>query len=340
MTLHFRAILSTLWQMKFVGDKPIQNEFIVETSTGARKVVVEFAAHKDLAFVDRWRETLGTNPEPKQRETVELAQLAKARYYADSGLGQPYIEAAEDMRAYIDGDPQCEIAGFSVLECDWFPGSKVIGLCHFRRTWCNNMVVDYLSNHPLIQRHLEDPRYKVRGIGTALLCFLSRMAIAHSCDLIWGEATHGSHTYYEHVFELKLESVKDLFVIPRTNFTKCANRKLDWQSEKDVNTMNMEAVRQLYDIEESHPPLVGNRTFMVGPRRQLINHFLELSREVQNEIAQALGLLREGDSNILEDQWCGVLFQRANKEGKLRELWNEVEKRHDKGEPEKNPFVR
>jgi hypothetical protein len=34
----------------------------------------------DLLFVEKWRDTLGTNPEPKQREAVDLAQLAQERF--------------------------------------------------------------------------------------------------------------------------------------------------------------------------------------------------------------------------------------------------------------------
>jgi hypothetical protein len=324
--------------MIFVGDKPIRNEFIVKTSTGPRKVALKFAAHGDLGFVDRWRETLGDNPNSKQRETVEFAHLAKQRYYADSGVGQPYISDAADMRAHIENDPECEVAGFVLLKSDWFPAPDVIGLCHFRRTWCNNIVIDYLSSHPLLHGRGEDPRYKVSGIGGVLMCFVSRLAVECSSDRIWGEATPNSHGFYEYIF--KLDSVKDLFVIPKDSFMMWANSKLDWQSDGEVNTMNMAAVKEMYAIEDLHPPLVGNRTFMVGPKRQLINHFLELSREAQNEIAQSLGLFSEGDSDILEDQWCGVLFQRANQSGKMRELWNEVEKRHENGEPEKNPFIR
>ncbi len=292
----------------------------------------------DLSFVEKWRETLGTSPEPKQREAADLAQLARERFFADSKVGQPYLRTADDLDDQIHRDPQCEVGGFILLKCEWFADSKTIGLCHFRRTWCNNIVVDYLANHPLTLREAEDGPQKVKGIGTAMLCFVSRMAIRAACGHIWGEATLGSHPYYEHIFEI--HGVQDLFVIPRDNFAKCANRKLDWQTKKDVNTMNMEAVQELYDVEEKHPPLVGNRTQMVGSRRQLIHHFLDLPRYTQDQIAQILGLLKEGDSDILEDQWCGVLFQRADQGGKLRELWDEVEKRHDNGEPEKNPFVR
>jgi hypothetical protein len=136
-----------------------------------------------------------------------------------------------------------------------------------------------------------------------------------------------------------LERVKDLFVIPRENITMCANRKLDWQSKTEVNTINLESVKELYEVEATHPPLAGDRTLMAGSRRQLISHFLDLPRHEQDEIAQTLGLLKDEDSEVLEDEWCGVLFQRANQAGKLHELWNEVEKRHEKGEPEKNPFV-
>jgi hypothetical protein len=179
--------------------------------------------------------------------------------------------------------------------------------------------------------------YKVKGTGTALLCFLSRIAVSASCEHIWGEATLDSHPYYKNLFAL--DSVKDLFVIPHHSFTACANRNLDWQTKEDLNTMNMESVQELYDVEEKHPPLVGNRTQKVGSRRQLIQHFLDLPRHIQDEVAQTLGLLGDGDSDILEDQWCGVLFQRVDRSGKLRELWEQVEKRHEDGEPEKNPFV-
>jgi hypothetical protein len=291
----------------------------------------------DLSFVERWRATLGTNPDPKQKEAVELAQLARERFFADSGVGQPYLTRSEDLREQIDRDPQCEVGGFILLKCEWFIPSRIIGLCHFRRTWCNNIVVDYLATHPLALREAKDPQFRVKGIGTGLLCFVSRMAIGNACGNIWGEATSGSHPFYEYLFAL--EKVGDLFVIPPDNFALCANRELDWQPENDVNTMNMASVQELYDVEEKYPPQVGNRTSVTGSKRQLIDHFLDLPRYTQDEIAQTLGLLKDGDANILEDQWCGVFFQRSAQSGKLRELWDEVEKRHENGEPEKNPFV-
>lgn len=302
------------------------------------KAVVEFATFGDLSFVERWREALGTNPEPRQREGADLARLAKERYLADAGVDQPYISDAAEVKSHIEREPKCEIGGFILLKCDWFPESNVIGLCHFRRTWCNNIVVDYLAKHPLTLGSKREDRHKVGGIGPALLCFVCRIALEHSCSLLWGEATSISHTFYEDFFSLGKDRVQDIFMVPPEQIATGADRNLDWRSETNVNRMNMQAVQTLYEVEEKHPPLIGNRAVMAGSKRQLINHFHELSRSVQSEIAEALGLLKKGDSDILADEWCRVLFQRASQSGRLRDLWTEVERRHEFGEPENNPF--
>jgi hypothetical protein len=300
--------------------------------------VVQFATFCDLSFVERWRETLGTNPEPRQREAADLAKLAKDRYLADTAVGQTYIYDTAEVKGHIEREPECEIGGFILLKCDWFSEANVIGLCHFRRTWCNHISVDYLAKHPLTLGTKTEDRHKVGGIGPALLCFVCRIAVEHSCNLLWGEATSISHMFYEDFFSLGEGKVKDLFTVSQEQIAKGAERNLDWRSKTEVNKMNMQAVQTLYEVEEKHPPLIGNRASMTGSRRQLINHFYDLSRSLQDEVAEALGLLEKGDNDILEDEWCRVLFQRASQAGKLRDLWVEVEKRHDDGEPENNPF--
>lgn len=56
----------------------------------------------------------------------------------------------------------------------------------------------------------------VRGVATALLVFISRLALQRKCDLIWGEATQNSHVFYERTFGL--DNVRDSFSIPRDRF--------------------------------------------------------------------------------------------------------------------------
>lgn len=336
LALLFCVSQSTLWQVGIHGGLAIPTEFFVEVNGVPHKAVAEFATPGGLSFVERWRETLGANPEPIQWEAADLAKLARDRYLADSGVGQLYIGATADVKTYIEREPLCEIGGFILLKCTWFAESEVIGLCHFRRTWCNHIVVDYLAKHPLTLGSKRQDQHKVKGIGPALLSFLCQIAVEHSCPLLWGEATQISWEFY--VKQFSLREVKDLFVVSTEAIAKCAEGKLEWKKEIGVNKINMEAVQELYEAEEKNPPLVGNRSLMVGPRRQLINHFYDLSRSLQDEVAQAVGLLQEGDHDILEDDWCRILFQRAFQEGKLRELWTEVEKRHEFGEPDKNPF--
>ena len=167
-------------------------EFIVSVDDNPQKTVVAFATATDLSFVERWRETLGPLPGSLQREAVDLAQLARENYYADSKVGQPYIATSGEVRDHVSRDPQCEVAGLVLLKCDWFAASDVIGVCHFRRTWCNNLVVDYLAKHPLTLGSAPEPHYKIKGIGPALLTFLSRLGIELSSDNLWGEATQTS----------------------------------------------------------------------------------------------------------------------------------------------------
>jgi hypothetical protein len=310
-------------------------EFSLELNKSQQTALIVFAARDDFDFIKGWKEKLGDDTNPYRKDAVDFADLAIQRYDADSKIGQPYARSISDVSDHVSHDRECEVAGFALLKCDWFPDSNVLGICHFRRTFCNNLVLDYLSGHPFTVRPPENYKHLVRGVGTALMCFLSRVAVSLGCTYIWGEATSDSRKFYRKIF--KLDSIEDLILVPRSNFTECASLDLSWQKAKDA-TMKSEAVEEIYKAEEANPPLVGNRTLMIGPRRQLVNHFLDLPRHVQDEIANALGLLREGDEVLSDLEWCPEVFRRATESDKLARLWNEVEQRHDEGDPEKNPF--
>jgi hypothetical protein len=310
-------------------------EVALELNGTPKTARVVFAVRDDLAFIQGWREKLGHDINPYRKDAVDFAALAIQRFEADSEVGQPYVQSVSDILDHVSHDPQCEVAGFLLLTSDWFPDSNVLGICHFRRTFCNNIVLDYLAGHPFTVRPPENYQYSVRGVGTALMCVLSTVAVSLGCAYIWGEATSISRKFYRRVF--RLDSIEDLILVPKSSFTECARLDLSWQKTKDA-TMKPETIEEIYKIEEANPPLVGNRTLMTGPRRQLVNHFLDLPRYVQDEIAKTLGLLTDGDENVLEIEWCPELFRRATQEGKLAQLWDEVEKRHEDGEPEKKPF--
>jgi hypothetical protein len=171
-------------------------EFTVEMTEQpkvAKAIFVE--RQEDCDFVHGWREKLGNDTNPYRKDAVDFADLASQRFFADSRMGQPYVRSMSDVADHVSHDPQCEVAGFVLLKCDWFPDSDVIGICHFRRTWCNNIVLDYLAGHPFAFRPPEGYEYGVRGIGTALICLLSRVATQQACGCIWGEATQTSRGF-------------------------------------------------------------------------------------------------------------------------------------------------
>jgi len=77
---------------------------------------------------------------------------------------------------------------------------------------------------------------------------------------------------------------------------------------------------------------------MLSAPRKLAYRFLDLPYHVQIEIAQALNLLKDEDEGQSEDELFRRFFHRAADEGRLGELWREVEKKYTDGEPENNPF--
>ena len=297
---------------------------------------VVFADHRDLGFIDVWRDKLGADTDAIRRDALDLAQLAIDTFLAHSRVQQIYVGSVEEIAAQSKADEHCELAGFVLMKCDWFPDSEVIGICHFRRSWCNNIILDYLAAYPFAAKPPEGYPNVIKGVGSALLWFISDVARRCGCGRIWGEATHSSRSYYQDMFELN--AVEDLILAPPDNYTVCANWDLRWRAEGDPITMNTEIVDKLYEAEAEHPPLIGKRSFVVSPSRKLAYHFLELPWHVQKQIARTFGLPKEGDEGLQDDFLFRVLFRQATETGKLADLWNEVETKHPKGRPEENPF--
>lgn len=307
----------------------------VELNGGQRRATVVFAELRDLAFIDEWRDKLGADTETKRRDALEMAQLAIDSFLAHSQVQQIYVNSVEEIAIQIKADEHVELAGFVLLKCDWFPDSGVIGICHFRRSWCNSIILDYLAVHPFIAKPPDKYPHMVSGAGSALLWFVSDIARRHMCGRIWGEATHGSRSYYKRMFYL--ESVEDLILVPPLNYLECAKKELLWRAEGDENKMKAE-IKELYRVEAENPPLIGGRSFVVSPSRTLAYHFLQLQTHVQMQIAKVFGLPREGEEGLRDESLFRALFRQATESKKLSDLWKEVETKHPKGRPEENPF--
>jgi len=298
--------------------------------------VVTFAGAKNFAFVAEWQKALGADKNPVRVDAVDLARIVAHRFEAHSEM-EYYAETIGDIADHVQGNPKSEVACCVLLTCDWFPMSKVIGLAHFRRTWNNNIVLDYLTTHPFIAKPPNGFAHSVRGAGLALLYFMSTVAKTYDCPLIWGEATAHSCGYYKKVFELP--SVEDLICIPRQNVLAFIDRFDDTAVKvTDPALATPMKLEEAYTLEEQDSPFVGSKTAVFNPRRRLAHRFLELPYHSQVAVASNVGLLDEEDKKESSNEQFRRLFQRAFDQGKLAALWREVEKQHPYGEPEKNPF--
>lgn len=306
----------------------------VELNGISRIAKVTFAGKDDLHFVNDWRKSLGDDQNPLRVDAVDFAQVAVYRFEAHSAI-EPYAKTIKDIGDHIGHNPKCEVACFVLLKCGWFPDSDVIGIAHFRRTWSNRIVLDYLAAHPFIVRPPENYASVVRGVGPALLYFLCKVAKQYECDAIWGEATQGSCGFYGHV--LKLDSVEDLIYAPRERFLDFIDR-MDASRQEDRGTTATSARDEIYAAEAQNPPFVGSKTAVFNPARKLAYRFLELPSHVQREIAAALGLIQDQDLARPLDEQFSLFFRRATENGKLGDLWRRVEEKYPDGEPEKNPF--
>lgn len=301
-----------------------------------RRATIVFAELPDLTFINEWRDKLGADTDTKRRDAVDLAQIAIDSFVAHTRIQQIYVKSVEEIANHpVKGDEHVEVAGFVLLKCDWFPDSGVIGICHFRRSWCNSIILDYLAVHPFIAKPLDGYPHIVSGAGSALLWFVSDIARRYKCGRVWGEATHGSRSYYKHMFDLP--DIEDLILAPKLHYLVCANKELLWRAGGDTDKMKAER-KELYQAEAENPPLIGRRSIVVSPSRTLAYHFLQLPTHVQKQIAGAFGLPGERGEELRDEHLFRALFRQATEKEKLGDLWIAVETKHPRGRPEENPF--
>lgn len=297
---------------------------------------VSFAQPDDFKFAKSWKESIGNDQNPVRVDTVEYAQQAVKKYEASFGSGK-YANSLKDFSDHIASNPKVEVGGFVVLRCTWFPGAEVIGFSHFRRTWCNKIVLDYLGTHPLIVRPQDNATHKVRGVGVALLYFVAQVLKQENCSALWGEATGLSASFYQKVFNL--QGVEDLIHAPRENVIAFLDEsEREWSAESEVIAAADQLLEQIYELETNNPPFVGIKTAVFNQSKRLAYRYLKLPYHKQVEIAKILNFIKADAAIISKDDLAQLVFKGAREKDLLSTLWNLVEKEHGDGTPEENPF--
>lgn len=311
-------------------------EVILELNGKKVKAKVSFAQPKDFGFSKLWRESLAGDQNPVRNDSVDFADLAVKRYEASAAMGI-YANSRIDFSDHIASHPKVEVGGFILLCCDWFLGSEIIGFSHFRRTWCNKIILDYLGSHPFIARPQEGATISVRGVGVALLYFIIQILKKENCTALWGEATSLSAPYYQKVFNLP--NVEDLIFAPRENLIAFSDKcDREWSTESEVVAAANQPLDQIYALEIENPPFVGSKMAVFNPSKRLAYRYLKLPYHTQMAIAKALHFITDDAGTMTKDALAHAVFNGAREKGLLSALWSMVEKEYDISAPEENPF--
>jgi hypothetical protein len=308
-------------------------EIPVNLNGQREKVKVIFAKAEDLKFVAQWETALGDDQNPYRVDTVDFARLAVKRYEASKETGI-YANALTDISDHVQTNPKVEVAAFILLKCNWYVGTDVIGYCHFRRTWSNKIILDYLGAHPNIAKEPENATHKVRGVGKAICYFAAQVLKQENCPALWGEATPLSANYYQGLFEL--EKVEDLIFAPKEKVIAFAEEVERKWAHEDAHGIQLDD--KIDNLEIENPPFVGSKTAVFSPSKRLAFRFLNLAYHKQVEIALALRLVKPGGQALTREQLSALVFKTAREKGKLAELWNLVKKEYKDEVEEVNPF--
>ncbi len=177
-----------------------------------------FATRRDGKGLQSWKGAVRGKANPILLDAVELATLAFRRWREAKAKGR-VANSIQEIKDFIQDNPHAEVSALVLAKAPWLRKRTLLGLCYFHRTWSNNLYIDLLTSHPLIARNLNSP---VRGVGTALLYFVSCAAAEIGAKAIWGEATQNSAQFYRKVFGRS--DIKDLFYLTDAEFAAFKKR--------------------------------------------------------------------------------------------------------------------
>lgn len=177
-------------------------------------LVVRFAHAKrrDIPCLRSWRRAAREIADPRARDAADYAKAAFGKW----NLCRRERTVASSLREaehMIQNNPREEVQ-ILLLAKSAVPGAAMAGLCLFRRTWCNHVVVDLLAVHP---RELVSKRERFKGLGSCLLWYVAEFADALKAKRLWLEATQNSAGAYAAIFELS--EVEDLVILDQPKYT-------------------------------------------------------------------------------------------------------------------------
>jgi hypothetical protein len=193
-------------------------EFQVIVAGRPRRVGLFFGNEGDAAMISRWRAPVEVGEKPAVRDSLEFARLAakRWRYYRRS---IPTATNLQGFRAAIAQNSRAEVSFVLLAKADWFQSRSALGLAQCRRTYCNNLILEFLAVHPRVVGKVAPI---IEGVGSGLLFSLAEMAGALGMRLIWGEATFYSAPFYAKI--IGVDQIEDHFFIRDEPMERCRRK--------------------------------------------------------------------------------------------------------------------
>lgn len=213
----------------------------VRVGSEKRRIAIRFARTFHPYLVNSWKNAVAPGATGKPLDTVEFLESAYAKWMLYESK-QRIATSFNELQRRIHREAMGEVLAVLTASARWHRNGAVIGFCQFRRTWCNNLVFDYLAVHPDLLRD----RPPISGVGTALLFQLAQIASRLATGIVWAETTDTSALFYARLLGLRANS--DLIRVNAAQFY--ARLALDCGGTKGELASVMPRARKELSIEE------------------------------------------------------------------------------------------
>lgn len=163
--------------------------------------------------IDKWELSIKERPSPSQRDSLELARYA-IRRWEEAYTAQRTANSVERLEKMIADHPRLEVRILAVARASWLKAHRMVGICTFRRTWCNNIALDAIAAHPALKEQKDRP---ISGMGYGLIHHVCSVAEKITAKTVWGECTQNSVDFYRGMVDHP-GTVQDLIVMPAIDY--------------------------------------------------------------------------------------------------------------------------
>jgi len=172
-----------------------------------------FLAHLNRTTVDNWKEHLDKVAGKQAAKAAPCVLYAEASYlrYSSAVFRQAAVSDWNELLATkIDSKDYVEqtflLASISKEQCDV---KEAIGLCLVRRSWANNLFLDYLAKSPQL---FSDSR--VVGVAEGLIYTVMLMGMELKCRYLYLEPSREAQRFYSKLFGAEIEDLEKIPIEP------------------------------------------------------------------------------------------------------------------------------